>query len=347
MPKGKKYEKYIDEWKRLYEEGKSFRQIADIYGIQSSVVTRSLKDIVEVREKSPFNKYAEEWRKLHIEEGYSRSEIARMYNTGPSTISHVLHRKLGIGRTTKTNMGLKKKYEHLTKTFIKMYEEGYSLKEIGKKHEVSSQTVSNYIKEGGGKLRTMGVAQRKYEVNDDYFNEIDTEEKAYHLGILFAKGTLLKDYAGFVIQIVMHQDDWDLIHPVIKALRGKDTGLKKGGYVPRDGYIRYRFHSEVLYDRLKEHGLNARYKESLPSLKNSLYPAFFAGFFLLRGSLSQENEYFKVQFSRQLLTQIKEVLENLLQLKHIEIKGDGEKKATLVITDSHEIDSLFEWIDVF
>ena len=30
--------------------------------------------------------------------------------------------------------------------------------------------------------------KRKYDINEDYFNEIDTKEKAYFLGFLYADG---------------------------------------------------------------------------------------------------------------------------------------------------------------
>lgn len=61
MGKGLKYEKYQKEWKELYESEMSFRKIGQLYKVDAKTVNRTLEGLVEIRPKSPWDKYVDEW----------------------------------------------------------------------------------------------------------------------------------------------------------------------------------------------------------------------------------------------------------------------------------------------
>ena len=70
-----------------------------------------------------------------------------------------------------------------------MYKDHISIGKIAKENNVSYSTMHNAISKLGYKVRHM--PQMKYDV--EYFKTIDTEEKAYWLGFIFADGSLHKD----------------------------------------------------------------------------------------------------------------------------------------------------------
>lgn len=65
----------------------------------------------------------------------------------------------------------------------RLYQEGMSLTELGKMFKTSRHKLSHMFKKEGITVRT-----RKYEINETYFDKIDSEEKAYWLGFLYADG---------------------------------------------------------------------------------------------------------------------------------------------------------------
>lgn len=57
---------------------------------------------------------------------------------------------------------------------------------------INRKTVYNILKQNAIKSRTLSEAAMKYTCNDFFFNVIDTEEKAYWLGALYADGNVSK-----------------------------------------------------------------------------------------------------------------------------------------------------------
>jgi len=67
-----------------------------------------------------------------------------------------------------------------------LYKKGETLENIAKKYKVSSPTIKRYLVLNKVSIRK----NRKYNFNENYFEEINTEKKAYFLGYLFADGNI-------------------------------------------------------------------------------------------------------------------------------------------------------------
>src|SRR5690606_16603830 len=83
--------------------------------------------------------------------------------------------------------GLKRKDIEAIKEF---YEAGISTTNIGKEFNVTDKTIAKVLVDNGVSLRESGT-QRKI-INDNYFEDIDTEEKAYFLGLIIADGSIIR-----------------------------------------------------------------------------------------------------------------------------------------------------------
>lgn len=67
-----------------------------------------------------------------------------------------------------------------------------SLREIEKTFGATRPTVSKFLEQKGIKT-TKGNHYRKYFHNIDFFEVIDTEEKAYWLGFMYADGYIINN----------------------------------------------------------------------------------------------------------------------------------------------------------
>lgn len=71
---------------------------------------------------------------------------------------------------------------------IKSYKEGSKIIDISKEFKTRPEKISKLIKDHGISVSSKNCYRVNYSLNHDYFDTIDTEEKAYFLGFLFADG---------------------------------------------------------------------------------------------------------------------------------------------------------------
>jgi hypothetical protein len=70
---------------------------------------------------------------------------------------------------------------------ITAYGNGEKIPMLRNKFNISAERISNLLKDAGVNLRKRGEL-RTYSINQSYFEEIDTEDKSYFLGLLYADG---------------------------------------------------------------------------------------------------------------------------------------------------------------
>lgn len=75
---------------------------------------------------------------------------------------------------------------NISKEIIDLFtNKGVSIKKLSKIYHFNQGTISNMLKSNGIK-----VVPHEIKINENIFDEIDTEEKAYWLGFLYADGTI-------------------------------------------------------------------------------------------------------------------------------------------------------------
>ena len=75
------------------------------------------------------------------------------------------------------------------KQIVRLYQKNLSVRQVARRIGISPITVSRTLKRCGVKARAF-CNQGKYSCDEHYFDEIDTEEKAYWLGFLLADGCI-------------------------------------------------------------------------------------------------------------------------------------------------------------
>ena len=89
--------------------------------------------------------------------------------------------------------------EHL----IQLYYDGFNCSEIAARLGCSTSNIFQNLKRWGVPLKTKTELRQKYTIDDTVFEEIDTPEKAYWLGFLFADGY----NSGKDVKLILHIND--------------------------------------------------------------------------------------------------------------------------------------------
>lgn len=111
---------------------------------------------------------------------------------------------------------------------IELYNQGKSFLAIGKQLGIDRKKISKVLNQNGYKTQYSfeernGVHRkkqvwRKYHFNEDYFESIDTEEKAYWLGFLYADGYVNSQKTSFELRV--KESDYLHLQKFIDCIEG-------------------------------------------------------------------------------------------------------------------------------
>lgn len=132
---------------------------------------------------------------------------------------------------------------------------------------------------------------KKYNYNENYFEEIDTEEKAYWLGFIAADGSIVNN--GSVLEISLKQSDRNHLIKFANAIGETDRMVKdrnqkcsNGKYYPTS---RISVCSSTMINHLAKYGIvqNKGFNLVFPNfLKEELLRHYLRGYFDGDGSIS-------------------------------------------------------------
>ena len=103
--------------------------------------------------------------------------------------------------------------------FKKMKEEGKTLQEVSQMCNVSTKTITNWEKRFDIKLSRSNT--RKYYFDEEYFLNIDNEEKAYFLGLIMADGYINKENRTLVV--TLKNEDSYILEQLLKSVGSNNT----------------------------------------------------------------------------------------------------------------------------
>lgn len=111
--------------------------------------------------------------------------------------------------------------EEEKENIINDYRNNISLRELEKKYHHNRNNISKWLEKIGEKV-TKGNHYRKYFHDEDFFETIDTEEKAYWLGFMFADGYIVdneNNYGQDRFGLSVAEDSSDVIEKFKKSLK--------------------------------------------------------------------------------------------------------------------------------
>lgn len=93
-------------------------------------------------------------------------------------------------------------------------------KEISQKLNIGIWSITNQLIKRNIKRRSPSAFNRKYYLNEDYFKIIDTEEKAYFLGFLYADGAIYANNKNnrHYFHLTLHSSDLEILEVFKKSI---------------------------------------------------------------------------------------------------------------------------------
>lgn len=155
---------------------------------------------------------------------------------------------------------------------------------------VSDQTIKDRLKNNGVKIRNLRDSHLIKRFNENYFDIIDTEDKAYFLGFIYADGNVRinihkKGYKSYITSIA--QMEKEPLEKFIKCINGEN--IKISEYLSKNKTIVYSvsLNSKTLFDSLVLNGCipNKSLILEFPKINDNLINHFIRGYFDGDGSV--------------------------------------------------------------
>lgn len=145
--------------------------------------------------------------------------------------------------------------ENTIKQIIIDYKDNFlSQQKISKKLNISIDSVIKYLKINKVAIREQSYARREYSIDENFFEKIDTEEKAYWLGFLYADGCAYKRL--YLVNITLSSIDIEHLEKFknsIKTNKLISTKQVSSGYSPKSKASSLRIQNKkMFYDVVKQ-----------------------------------------------------------------------------------------------
>lgn len=184
--------------------------------------------------------------------------------------------------------GIRPKHTKLTAdevaAIINLYETGeYTYNEIARRFNKHHGSIGRALNKRGYKAINPSLTARKYSINENYFENIDTECKAYYLGFLFADGH--NGETNNKVTITLKNNDEYILRFLLKEIESDSiithrSGIKSNGEV--SGYSILNLCNKKISKDLINHGCmgNKTFKIIFPTtIQPDLLHHFVRGYF--------------------------------------------------------------------
>ena len=117
--------------------------------------------------------------KQMIEDGFAYKRVQQILNLSLQELKYI------------KNYGFKIKIEKLSEDKVcELYKSGVSVRNLWVKFETNYKIINKILKNNDVKKRNNNDTHRFFTTNDNIFDNIDSAEKAYWLGFLYAEGNI-------------------------------------------------------------------------------------------------------------------------------------------------------------
>jgi DNA-binding CsgD family transcriptional regulator len=254
--------------------------------------------------------------------GFLQKEIAEKYGVSRMTINSIL-KKCDASRLGTSYKSRKIDFTDIQeKEICNMYSSGMSSVDIGKIFNCDHKTITKILDKYN--IDRVGVGLRRYKLNENYFDKVDTPNKAYILGFFYADGS--NSDSKCTITMSLQEEDKDILEAIRKEI-GSEKPLEfldysnkhDGGYNYKNQYRLLMF-SKHMCETLKNVGMipNKSLALQWPTfLRDDLYSHFLRGYIDGDGYIQPQKWEHNVNFlsTYDFCNKAKEYIENKLDIQ--------------------------------
>ena len=167
----------------------------------------------------------------------------------------------------------------IVNNIITLYNSGNSTKNVSELLKVPYSTIIDTLKKHNIILRKR---IRKYTLNENYFDIINSEDKAYFLGLLYADGNVVKNKDGYRISIGLQERDSYILDKFAHYcnFNGPILFVKKATERHQNQKL-LQIYSKDLYSGARTQGLhdNKTFTLKFPTIDTQYIKHFIRGYF--------------------------------------------------------------------
>ncbi len=277
---------------QMYNQGIAWKDIANHYkcSMQSLDWFFRKNNIKKNRRDKYYGKhtelFGEQIEKL-FKEGLLVTEIADQLGISRYVISEILKDR---GYTIE-NKSVDKHYEYIVheSEVVQLYISGASVKTLAKQFDVCPTLILRTLHANNVQLRKMGT----HTVNEHFFDNIDTEDKAYILGLFLADASM--NATNWDVKICLQERDGYILERIKNVMKySGPIGLIPARKSTHQNQRRLQIYSKKMFAQLEDKGCVRRKSWHLryPSGKipNNLFPHFIRGYLDGDGSISHSSK---------------------------------------------------------
>lgn len=205
-------------------------------------------------------------KNIALKFGFSREKIVKILKDNDIKI-----------RNYREAMGIDKEKEEKV---VNLYQSGKTCKEISKILDISDPTVLSILNKQNVYIR----GPKKYLVNHNYFDIIDSEDKAYFLGLIVADGCIFNNS----ISIGLQERDGYILEKFRESIDYTGVIWKVKGVGKHQNKNAINVYSKKLVESLSKYGVVPRktFTSFLPDIPRHLHSHFIRGVFDGDGCIS-------------------------------------------------------------
>ena len=218
----------------------------------------------------------------------------------------------------------------------------YNFIDIARKLGRDERSIRGYLNKIGYKAKSQSELQRKYPIVENFFDEINTEEKAYILGLLYADGYNNTDKNEVCISL--KEDDVEILNRITEIIQPTkplfylDMSPDNRGMKNSKNQYRITINNKHISQKLVELGCGKAKSSILvfPSdiqVSNSLINHFIRGYFDGDGSVSKgKNPKIDIISTPEFLIPLQKILNNILKIGITKLNTKGHHSNANVTT---------------
>lgn len=239
------------------------------------------------------------------QEGKTPTELGLLYDIYPNSVTRLL-RNFGIER----NQHAQKLTQEQINFIIEQYQLGISSEDIAKQLNIASSTVLRNLTKNNITIRSNSESKRTYKINQNFFENIDNEIKAYYLGFLISDGCVSKNNNDISIRI--SPIDKHILEEISMEIYGENLVYTK------DDHVGLRVSSKKWKEDLIKLDCipNKTFLTKFPNINEEFYSHFIRGLIDGDGSvLNYKNPLISLTGTEELLYKIDEIIKKTLNLQ--------------------------------
>lgn len=253
------------------------------------------------------------------------------------------------------NNNLKLKVNDCSDEICKLYLSNMPLWEITNKFKTSSNTILKILEKSNISKKTLSESHRTYQLNEKFFDIIDSEEKAYFLGFLYADGYNFRKTNSVKLELAIK--DKEILYKLSKLIYEKiykDRVIITDRTSSNKGlFAHVSINNKRISEQLERLGCsqNKSFKIRFPTwLNESLHHHFIRGYFDGDGSVTIKNKgaSVKITSNENFIDDLRIVLKKNLNLHFSKSssssKSNNIKTSTIMNCGNRFVELFLDWI---